>query len=452
MESEPPPTNPAPPYAARAKKKRRGRRCSKAERLAKRTGTAGAEETFASECALAEALVPLLSSQAFDQAEVLAASARFPASASPTADALGPELGPAFAGGVVLLSLLARGVSTTGAGVGGGDAAAILAHRRQDGKAAEKSATSDDAADASLDASVDDASAGLHIRVRTVVHFAVRFGQRLTAAVAAAEGAGVVVDEEAEEGHGGALSITLAASPDAPLCSAGLSPKVFLSAGPGLRVAVARGLLGSLLRPLVRERRWEAAAAVSEALGIPEVAAACPPLRIAIEALDAAKQARVAARDEAARKELSAAAAEAAVTANEALGKGAGKGKGGKGTRSVGAQASLARFAHERAGRGSGPRSPDAPRSPRAAHDDARGSGGDAHGGAESADEGAVRRMIASMALHSSLRVSSTPLRPVVFEQSNERELFPLFNVSPLCSPVCCRCRPRAPSSTCCAT
>jgi len=56
--------------------------------------------------------------------------------------------------------------------------------------------------------------------------------------------------------------------------------------------------VAELLQPLLREKRWDACAALSSALGtsLPDVPLRFPPLRIAVLALDTAEQNRKAAK------------------------------------------------------------------------------------------------------------------------------------------------------------
>ena len=175
-----------------AKKKRRGKRLSKAERLAKREGNSSTStDVAAPEGVSKEAhLSSLVATGQFDQAENFAFSI--------------PDNG-----GLLFLADVARNVPVPPGGSGSA-------------------------------------------KLKTLVHHAKRFAVR---AVAQTQDASALLD----------------------LCSK---------------------LVAELLQPLLREKRWDACAALSSALGtsLPDVPLRFPPLRIAVLALDTAEQNRKAAK------------------------------------------------------------------------------------------------------------------------------------------------------------
>ena len=210
--------------------KKKKKRVSKAERLAKRTllHNPALTEEWENEGCLESALDLLLrDGSALENAEGIASRALLPCD-GPISAALGPH-GPFLGGGVIFLSLIAREVATL-------PSLAVNSSRTEEG-----------------------AKAGGRLRVRTLVHFARRFGKRVRTTVAANDPP--------------SFSSSSSSLPSFPRASSLLT--------------VSLGLGTALVDPLLADAQWEAAAALSDGLGLPPLASSRPSLRIALMAMRA---------------------------------------------------------------------------------------------------------------------------------------------------------------------
>jgi hypothetical protein len=144
------------------KKKRRGKRVSKAERLAKR-GSSNTDTCLS----LREKLHPLLENSDFDQAEVLASKVVVEDGPCSALEGLG--------GGAFLLTMMSQGLPSLDGSSQVGLQVAVGSVQKPSTAGKDSGEGDDDEIDSGVLPTVYE-----HLRVRTLIHYAKRFGLRVS--------------------------------------------------------------------------------------------------------------------------------------------------------------------------------------------------------------------------------------------------------------------------------